>query len=156
MNEEMMLEDGLFDDYAEEDFPEEVEETTISETKEDPNEGTPTSDDKPVEDESNTTEEPFMTIKYNSEEKGLSKEEAIAMAQKGMNYEKINTKYTTMKGDYDAIKPIHDTLSRLAEESGMDVVSYVHSLQEMQTNYAVSQEMKNLKEQYPTTDEALL
>lgn len=156
MNEEMMLEDGLFDDYAEEDFPEEVEETTVSETEEGPSEGTPTSTNTPVADNSNNNAEPFMTIKYNSEEKGLSKEEAIAMAQKGMNYDKINTNYTNMKTEYDTIKPIYEQFSKLAEESGMDVASYVQSLQDMQTNYAVSQEIKKLKEQYPTTDEALL
>lgn len=33
--------------------------------------------------------EPFMTIRYNKEHKPLSKEEAIAYAQKGMNYDKL-------------------------------------------------------------------
>lgn len=153
MNKEIMLEeDGLFDDFVDEDFAEE----TNDETEESTDEGTPTSNDTPIDNDSNKAEEPFMTIKYNSEEKGLSKEEAITMAQKGMNYDKINSNYTAMKGDYDAIKPIHDTLSRLAEENGMDVAAYVQSLQDMQTSHAVSQEMKKLKEQYPTTDDALL
>lgn len=153
MNEEIMLEeDGLFDDFAEEDFVEETE----SETEEESTEGTPTSNDTPIENNSNNIAEPFMTIKYNSEEKGLSKEEAIAMAQKGMNYDKVNTNYTNMKTEFDVIKPIYEQFSKLAEESGMDVASYVQSLQDMQTNYAVSQEVEKLKEQYPTTDEALL
>ena len=153
MNEEIMLEeDGLFDDFADEDFPEE----TTDETEESTDEGKPTSNDTPIENDSNKKEEPFITIKYNSEEKGLSKEEAITMAQKGMNYDKINSNYTAMKGDYDAIKPIHEQLSKLAEDNGMDVASYVKSLHDMQTNYAVSQEMNKLKEQYPNTDESLL
>ena len=155
MNEKdyVLGDEGLFDDFAEEDFVEETED----ETEESPtDEGTPTSTDTPVEDESNNESEPFMTIKYNSEEKGLSKEEAITMAQKGMNYDKIHDNYEAMKGDYNAIKPIHDQLSKLAEENGMDLASYVQSLQDMQTNHAVSQELKALKEQYPTTDEALL
>lgn len=152
-NDAMLEENGLFDDFVEEDFAEETEnETEESST----DEGTPTSNDTPIENNSNKTDEPFITIKYNSEEKGLSKEEAITMAQKGMNYDKINTNYTAMKGEYDAIKPIHDTLSKLAEESGMDVAAYLQSLQDMQTNYAVSKEIEKLKEQYPTTDEALL
>lgn len=153
MNEEIMLEeDGLFDDFVDEDFTEE----TNDETEESTDEGTPTSNDTPIDNDSNKAEEPFMTIKYNSEEKGLSKEEAITMAQKGMNYDKIHDNYEAMKGDYNAIKPIHDTLSRLAEENGMDVATYVQSLQDMQTSHAVSQEMKKLKEQYPTTDDALI
>lgn len=155
MNEEMMLEDGLFDDFAEEDFAEE----STSETEENPTEegGTPTPDNKPVEEEiSNKTEEPFMTVKYNSEEKGLSKEEAITMAQKGMNYDKINTNYNNMKTEFDSIKPIYDQFSKLAEESGMDVGSYIESLQNMQKNYAISKEVEALKAQYPTTDTALL
>lgn len=153
MNEEIMLEeDVLFDDFADEDFPEE----TTDETEESTDEVKPTSNDTPIENDSNKKEEPFITIKYNSEEKGLSKEEAISMAQKGMNYDKINYNYTAMKGDYDAIKPIHEQLSKLAKDNGMDVASYVQSLQDMQTNYAVSQEMNKLKEQYPNTDESLL
>ena len=153
MNEEIMLEeDGLFDDFAEEDFTLETE----SETEESATEGTPTSNDKPIEDISNKASEPFMTIKYNSEERGLSKEEAIAMAQKGMNYDKIITNYTAMKGEFDTIKPIYEQFSKLAEESGMDVSSYMQSLQAMQTNFAISKEIDALKAQYPTADEALL
>lgn len=151
MNEEMMLEDGLFDDFAEEDFAEETNETEESLT----DEGTPTSNDTPIENDSNS-DEPFMTIKYNSEEKGLSKEEAITMAQKGMNYDKINTNYNNMKTEFDAMKPIYDQFSKLAEESGMDVGSYIESLQNMQKNYAISKEVEALKAQYPTTDTALL
>ncbi len=151
MNEEMMLEDGLFDDFAEEDFAEE----TNDETEESTDEGTPTSNDTPIENDSNS-DEPFMTIKYNSEEKGLSKEEAITMAQKGMNYDKINTNYNNMKTEFDAMKPIYDQFSKLAEESGMDVGSYIESLQNMQKNYAISKEVEALKVQYPTTDTALL
>ena len=33
--------------------------------------------------------EPFMTVRYNKEDKPLSKEEAVAYAQKGMNYDKL-------------------------------------------------------------------
>lgn len=34
-------------------------------------------------------EEPFMTVRYNKEDKPLTKEEAIVYAQKGMNYDKL-------------------------------------------------------------------
>lgn len=152
MNEEMMLEDGLFDDFVEEDFAEETNDETEESLTD---EGTPTSNDTPIENDSNS-DEPFMTIKYNSEEKGLSKEEAITMAQKGMNYDKINTNYNNMKTEFDAMKPIYDQFSKLAEESGMDVGSYIESLQNMQKNYAISKEVEALKAQYPTTDTALL
>ena len=57
-------------------------------------------DDVEVDTPDETTEQPeqtveapaptsFMTIKYNGEDKPLSQEEAITMAQTGMNYDKV-------------------------------------------------------------------
>jgi hypothetical protein len=42
--------------------------------------------------ESGTEEAPFMTVKYNHEEKGLTQEEARNWAQKGMHYEALYDK----------------------------------------------------------------
>jgi hypothetical protein len=41
-------------------------------------------------------DEPFMTVRYNKEEKPLSKEEAITYAQKGMNYDKLHGRLREM------------------------------------------------------------
>lgn len=38
---------------------------------------------------------PFMNVKYNKEDRGLSQEEAQLYAQKGMNYDKIHDKLST-------------------------------------------------------------
>ena len=34
--------------------------------------------------------EPFLTVKYNKQEKNLSRDEAREYAQKGMNYDKVS------------------------------------------------------------------
>ena len=58
-------------------------------------------------------EEPFLEIKYNHEKKGLTREEAAALAQKGMRYE----------GAYKA-------LQRNAALEGKTVDEYLKSLEE--------------------------
>lgn len=42
--------------------------------------------------------EPFVTVRYNKEERPLTKEEAIAYAQKGMNYDKLQGRFKEMAG----------------------------------------------------------
>ena len=63
--------EGLFDDYTEEETPtESVESETIEKT--------------------DSTESPFgLKIKYNGEEMNLNEEEARTLAQKGMNYDRF-------------------------------------------------------------------
>lgn len=135
-------EENLFDDIEETDdeslFDEEDEE--VEETEE--------TEDKPIEEETEeaTEEEPFMTIRYNKEDKRLSRDESIELAQKGMNYDHLQGKYETL----------NNQLLQLAQMNGMDVAQYLESLNQMQTNYAINQEVKALKEQYPNSDEALL
>lgn len=41
-------------------------------------------------------EQPFMTVRYNKEDKPLSKEEAVVYAQKGMNYDKLQERLKEM------------------------------------------------------------
>lgn len=137
-------EESLFDDIEETDdeslFDEEEDEETVEETEE--------TEDTPIEEETEepAEEEPFMTIRYNKEDKKLSRDEAVTMAQKGMNYDRLNERYETL----------NNRLNQLASMNGMDVEKYLESLNSMQTNYAIQQEVKSLKQKYPNSDEALL
>lgn len=141
MNEELIVqEEGLFDDYEEEtEVIEEAE--TVEEVEE--------TEDTPIEEETTETpvqDEPFLNIRFNHEDKALTREEAVTMAQKGMNYDNLNTKYNQLNGE----------IERLAQMNGMNVTDYLKSLNDMQTNFAINKEMQELKQQYPNTDEALL
>lgn len=145
LNQNLEDEESLFDDVEEIDeeeslFDDEEDEEEVDETEE--TEGTPTDGD---EDEP-TEEEPYMIIRYNKEDKKLSKEEAITMAQKGMNYDKVHGQYNDL----------FNQVNSLAQINGMDVESYLNSLNQMQVNYAIQQEMKSLKEKYPNSDDELL
>lgn len=55
-----------------------------------------------------TEEAPYLEIKYNKEKKGLSKDEAISWAQKGMHYESALERAAALKG-----VPVNDFLKSL-------------------------------------------
>ncbi len=92
------------------------------------------------------TESPFLTIKYNKEEKGLTMEEAIELAQKGMNYDKINEKFTNL----------NTTIEGLAKRNNLDIDTYIKKLNDTQFRYETNNEIKALKEQYPEASEDLI
>ena len=66
-------------------------------------------------DEVKTPEsEPFrLKVKYNHEEIYLPEEEAAALAQKGMNYDKLQKSYEDLKSDKSA-----ETLDELSKDYG--------------------------------------
>ena len=123
-----------------EDTPVETvqEEAPEQEVAEDPN------------DEAAST--PFLTITYNKEKKGLTQEEAVTYAQKGMNYDKLHSQYESVKQKESLLNEI----SRLAELNGMSLEDYVVNLNEVQNEFAISQEVEALKQKYPSADEGIL
>lgn len=94
----------------------------------------------------------FMTIKYNKESKDLSKEEAIELAQKGMNYDNIYGRYESLKANEGTF----DELNRLAQANNMSVQDYLKNLTDVQQKFELDKEIDALKEQYPNSDESLL
>lgn len=91
-------------------------------------------------------EEPFLTVRYDKEDKNLSRDEAVTYAQKGMNYDRMYGKY----------QELNDRINSLAELNGMSVDEYIDSLNTVQTNYAVSKEVQELKNTYPNAEPELL
>lgn len=122
-------EEGLFDDYTEEDTPVE-EEVTEEETKEE------TETESPVEE---TPDAPFLEIKYNHETRGLTQEEARTLAQKGLNYDKF-----------------YGSIDQLARMNGMSVSDYINSLHDTQMKFEVNKEVRELQKRYPDGDRDLL
>lgn len=125
---------NLFED-AELDTPEETAET--NETDDTPQ---PTS---------------FMTIKYNGEDKALSQEEAITMAQKGMNYDKV---YGELQNYKQHFKNSNDLkiLVEMANSAGVGVSEYLVKMQSFQNDAAIQNIADKLKEKYPEAPEELL
>ena len=142
LNQNLEQEESLFDEV------EEVEDESLFDEEDEAVEETESTEDTPTEEETEepAETEPFMTIRYNKEDKALSRDEAITMAQKGMNYDHLQGKYDTL----------NNRLTQLAQMTGMNVEQYLEQLNTMQSNYALQQEVKALKEQYPNSDESLL
>ena len=81
------------------------------------------STDENVENvEENPQELPFLNIKYNKEEMALTQEQAVELAQKGMNYDKIIERLYQAENN-----PALQYLNELAERNGTtteDLVQY--------------------------------
>lgn len=91
--DEEVEEESLFDEEAEEEEATEEYEETESQPDEE-------SEEETAEEEDN---EPFMTIRYNKSDKGLTKEEAVVLAQKGLNYDHVNGAYNDLLGDRKSV-----------------------------------------------------
>ena len=105
-------------------------------------------EDTPVEEvvSEQAEEAPFLEVIYNKEKKGLSRDEALTYAQKGMNYDKMVERYNS----------INAPLEELARMNNMDVNSFIDHLGRTQMQFEVSNTLNKLKEQYPNSDESLL
>lgn len=95
-------------------------------------------------DETDDSEELF-TIKYNGEEKQLTRAELIEAAQKGFNYDKVKSKLDS----YEAGN-IHKAMKAGADKAKMSVEDYAKYLIESSNADAQLEAEKALKEKYPT------
>ena len=136
-------EEGLFDDLTEEDL---TEYTNEEETSEESIEETETA---PQE----TPSESFLTVKYDKQDRGLTKEEAVAYAQKGMNYDRLNEHYAQLN---DRFNTMNDRISKLAKQAGLEPDVYLARLEDAQNNFEVTKRMNDLKATYPEANEGLL
>ncbi len=151
--------DDLFDSASwtdESDLPAEEEETGDDEISVE-------SDEKEVEEKPEEAAEPsdssieqdqpdFLKIKYNKEEINLSRDRAIELAQKGMNYDKIHEGYQA----YEKAAPFISEINRLAELNGMSPEEFMLNLSETQSQIELNREVEALREQYPNSDDSLL
>ena len=90
--------------------PEQPEETTEEET---PKEETP-----PAEVQTKPEEPKTWRLRHLDEEKMVNEQEMTALAQKGLDYDRIREKY-------DESKPVMDLFRNFAKQAGMTVPDYV-------------------------------
>lgn len=103
------------------------------------------------EDNQNGNEEIFIDVVYNGESKKLSKEEAITLAQKGMNYDKVNENLQNLRNSKEL-----QMLNRMAQESGLSPTDYLAKLDNFQKDSFVNKVYAQLKERYPDAPDNLL
>lgn len=83
-------------------------------------------DTKPSEEEAEPVTEPQrIKVKYNHEEKELTLEEAATLAQKGLNYDKIQEKLNALQSD-----PRLSFVEELARENNMTTEQYLEAVKE--------------------------
>ena len=76
---------------------------------------------------------PFMTVKYNGAEQGLSQDEAITYAQKGMNYDKVYGQLEQMRND-----PVRRAFEEQAARAGLTLNEYADRLEQFQRESAIN------------------
>ena len=110
-------------------------------------EGTPEPETEQPETETSeqSAPEPFLTVKYNHEQKGLSAEEAATWAQKGMFYEARQERFE----NYEKLHNKLDYLAALQDTTPDALIEGLTSAQE--ANYRAE-----LKERFGDGDEAII
>lgn len=130
------------------DEPEATDETTseepeVEETQPEPETNPETKPESPAQ---------TLKIKYNGKEQEITMEQAVELAQKGMNYDKVLNERNGLRVDARASELIH----RLAEESGMDIEQYVGFVEDQQKSMTLQREIESIREKYPDMqDEAV-
>lgn len=137
--------DSLFDEDVEvEDTPIEDE---VTESEEEQVEEVPT-----TTEEGEVTEKPQMlTLKYNGEVKEITLDEAVALAQKGMNYDKKLAELEALKNSRQI-----QMIERLAKESNLSVEEYLDSVEQQFEKQTIAKIGDQIRRKYPDIDKAAL
>lgn len=133
---------GIFADESNDD-----QQTTETE----PNNDSAT-DDMQTDDDVSGGDDPlndYLTIKYNGAEENLTYDEAVELAQKGKNYDKIYNRLQELQND-----PVRQVFEEQAKQAGMTLPEYADRLKQFQQESRVQSIANDFKEKNPdVTDE---
>lgn len=102
-----------------------------------------------TEESTTTAEEPFMSIRYNGADENLTREQAIELAQKGKNYDKIYNRLNELQND-----PIRRMITEQAKNAGLTVEEYTNRLAQFQETSAINRIARDFMAKNPgITDE---
>ena len=93
-------------------------------------------------------EEPFLNIRYNGADEALTREQAIELAQKGRNYDKILNRLETLQND-----PVRQLIEQQAQNAGLDVNTYVERLNQLQERSNLNRIAQQYKQSHPGVDD---
>lgn len=127
-------------------------ETANAEDTHEAEEQNPDTGSKPAGNAPEGENQPFVTVKFNGEERGLSQEEAIVLAQKGMNYDHIKRELEQLK-PLKGMEEIAKEIDFWAEKSGMNRSEYLRFLQDSRHAQAVNDEVQAIRSKYPEISE---
>ena len=96
-------------------------------------------------------QKPLLKVKYNGAEQELAYEDAIPLVQKGMNYDKLQQRYESIKN-----APELQMITKQAESLGMTSKEYVEYLEDFQIKSLENKALQGLMAQYPDAEQELL
>lgn len=141
---------GIFDgepdlDWEEDDATEgaETEESAEAPKTEEPGAKEQAGTDEDVAD--------FLTIRYNKQDRKLSRKEAIELAQKGANYDHIKSELDSFRSG-----PIGRAMKAYADQAGMSVEQYAEMMAQQAEAAAEKKAIEELQERFPAAPEELL
>ena len=140
-----VVSESLFDEAAEEttEATEQKEAEAEVETQEDAPEETEAEKDN----KDDTGNEQTVKIKYNGEDLEIPISEAVALAQKGKNYDKLQQRYDELKNGAEM-----KLISAFAKQAGMTVKQYLKFANEQQQSQQVQAELDAIMEHDPEVD----
>ncbi len=141
---------GLFDGETEIDFEKDTTEGAEAEAQ---GAGAPEPKAEGANEQPATDDDPadFLTIRYNKEDRKLSRKEAVELAQKGANYDHVKQELDSYRNG-----PIGKAMKAYADQAGMSVEKYAEMMAQQAEAAAEKQAIEELQEKYPYAPEDLL
>ena len=133
-SEEFTFDESDFADESTEAVEETAEESTASESE--------------APDTAEVQDDFSLGIRYNGQDMSLSREQAVTLAQKGMNYDKIHEQLEALKAD-----PIRSKLEAQANANGLSLEEYVDRLNEFSERSLTQQIAQKFKAENPNVDD---
>lgn len=125
----------LFDEGTDDFSFDEVSDSTNEETES-------------TEESTPTANESFLNIRYNGADESLTKEQAIELAQKGRNYDKIYSRMQELQND-----PIRKMVEEQAQRAGLTVQEYTNRLAQFQETSAINRIARDFMAKNPGVTE---
>ena len=122
----------MFDEVAETTDSSETESSENNEAKETPKES------------------PFLKIRYNGADEDLTQEQAVELAQKGRNYDKIYQRLQDLQND-----PTRAVFEEQAQSAGLTLQEYANRLKEFQQASAINKIAKEFMAKNPDATEEI-
>lgn len=142
---------NLFVDATEETTEDVQDQDEHVSTEDEPADGAA---DKPAEDTADKpADKPGIRITYLGEEKDLSYEDAVTLAQKGMNYDRILQERDTLKAARDQTDSSLREVEKWAHQAGMELNEYIDYLQTTRRAQDVEREVNSIRQKYPDIPE---
>ncbi len=97
------------------------------------------------------TSETFLNIVYNGTEEALTREEAINLAQKGRNYDKVLNRLNTLEQSPELMQ-----LKSMADAQGVSVGEFLNRLNTYQETSDIRKIAAEIKTKYPDVNDELI